>query len=121
MDLNARSLVAMPTRAVLINVARGGCVDEPALITPHAAGETCRYEDNVIVILLINLERLRHGEDGLINAVAGTSKNLNGMGIFRDPPELVPHINIKRGGCLLLLTPQLLALFEKNGYPIVQR
>lgn len=32
------------------------------LITPHTAGETRRYEDNVIDLLLENLERLRRGE-----------------------------------------------------------
>ena len=33
------------------------------LITPHTAGETRRYEDNVIDILLENLGRLERGED----------------------------------------------------------
>jgi len=32
------------------------------LITPHTAGETRRYEDNVIDLLLENLERLSRGE-----------------------------------------------------------
>jgi D-2-hydroxyacid dehydrogenase (NADP+) len=32
------------------------------LITPHTAGETRRYEDNVIDLLLENLDRLRRGE-----------------------------------------------------------
>jgi phosphoglycerate dehydrogenase-like enzyme len=32
------------------------------LITPHTAGETRRYEDNVIDLLLENLERLWRGE-----------------------------------------------------------
>jgi phosphoglycerate dehydrogenase-like enzyme len=39
------------------------------LITPHTAGETRRYEDNVIDLLLENLERLWRG-DGAKNQVA---------------------------------------------------
>ena len=102
--IGARSLMAMKRSAYLINVARGGCVDEPALIealrageiagagidvtvdeplspgsplwelenvvlTPHTAGETRRYEDNVIDILLENLERLWRGEERLRNGI----------------------------------------------------
>ena len=37
------------------------------LVTPHTAGETQRYEDNVIDLLLENLERLRRGEAALRN------------------------------------------------------
>ena len=37
------------------------------LITPHTAGETRRYEDNVIDLLLENLGRLRRGETALKN------------------------------------------------------
>ena len=37
------------------------------LITPHTAGETRRYEDNVIDLLLENLERLWRGESVLRN------------------------------------------------------
>ncbi len=37
------------------------------LITPHTAGETQRYEDNVIDLLLENLERLWRGETALKN------------------------------------------------------
>ncbi len=37
------------------------------LITPHTAGETRRYEDNVIDLLLENLERLWRGESALQN------------------------------------------------------
>ena len=90
-------LEAMRRGAFLVNVARGGCVDEPALVaairageiagagidvtadeplspdsplwdienvvlTPHTAGETRRYEDNVIDILLENLETPFGGE-----------------------------------------------------------
>jgi phosphoglycerate dehydrogenase-like enzyme len=39
------------------------------LITPHTAGETQRYEDAVIDILLENLERLWRGETSLRNGV----------------------------------------------------
>jgi phosphoglycerate dehydrogenase-like enzyme len=102
--INARVLAAMKPSAMLINVARGRCVDEPALIqalkdkriaaagldcfaeeplpaasplwdldnvliTPHAAGETSRYEDNVIDVLLENLDRLWRGEATLKNQV----------------------------------------------------
>ena len=89
-------------RSVL--VARGRCVDEPALvralqdgviaaaaidvtveeplpaasplwdfpnvlITPHTAGETRRYEENVLDILEDNLERLWRGESTLRNQI----------------------------------------------------
>lgn len=39
------------------------------LITPHTAGETRRYEDNVLDILLENLERLWRGETELKNQI----------------------------------------------------
>jgi phosphoglycerate dehydrogenase-like enzyme len=42
---------------------------ENALITPHTAGETRRYEDNVIDLLLENLDRLWRGETVLRNQV----------------------------------------------------
>ncbi len=42
---------------------------EHVLITPHTAGETRRYEDNVIEILLDNLGRLRRGETQLRNQI----------------------------------------------------
>jgi phosphoglycerate dehydrogenase-like enzyme len=42
---------------------------ETALITPHTAGETRRYEDNVIDLLLENLERLWRGETALRNQI----------------------------------------------------
>ena len=102
--INAESLALMKPSSYLINVARGGCVDEPALlaalknggiagaaldhfkddplpagspfwdlenvvITPHTAGETRMYEDNVIDILLENLGRLSRGETELLNQV----------------------------------------------------
>jgi len=39
------------------------------LITPHTAGETERYEQNVVDILLDNIERLLRGETALRNQV----------------------------------------------------
>lgn len=42
---------------------------ENVLITPHTAGETRCYEDNVLDILMENLERLWRGESALRNQV----------------------------------------------------
>jgi phosphoglycerate dehydrogenase-like enzyme len=42
---------------------------EHVLLTPHTAGETRRYEDNVIEMLRDNLGRLRRGEEPLRNQV----------------------------------------------------
>jgi phosphoglycerate dehydrogenase-like enzyme len=102
--MDAEALSRMKPSAYLINVARGRCVDEAALIrtlsaggiagagidvtveepltpdsplwameqvliTPHTAGETRRYEDNVLAILLENIERLWRGEASLRNQV----------------------------------------------------
>jgi D-2-hydroxyacid dehydrogenase (NADP+) len=39
------------------------------LITPHTAGETQKYEDNVIDLLLENLDRLWRGESELANGI----------------------------------------------------
>ena len=39
------------------------------LITPHSAGETQRYEDAVIDILIDNLARLWRGEAQLRNQI----------------------------------------------------
>ncbi len=39
------------------------------LITPHTAGETQKYEDNVIELLLENLDRLWRGETELMNGI----------------------------------------------------
>ena len=44
-----------------------GCSN--ALITPHTAGETQAYEDNVLDILMENLDRLRRGETKLRNEI----------------------------------------------------
>jgi len=102
--IGAVALARMKPSAHLVNVARGRCVEEPALIaalqegriagaaldcfseeplpessplwgfenvliTPHTAGETRRYEDNVIDLLLENLERLWAGEGMLRNEI----------------------------------------------------
>lgn len=102
--MSASALAAMKQSAHLINVARGACVDQAALlealqsgrlagaaldafideplpqdspfwemenviITPHTAGETRRYEENVIDILLENLNHLWHGQTELRNQV----------------------------------------------------
>jgi len=42
---------------------------EHVLLTPHTAGETRHYEENVIEILRDNLGRLRRGEEELRNQV----------------------------------------------------
>ncbi len=39
------------------------------LITPHTAGETRRYEDNVLAIMQENLQRLWRGETELLNQI----------------------------------------------------
>ncbi|BAT58247.1 glyoxylate/hydroxypyruvate reductase B [Variibacter gotjawalensis] len=41
-----------------------------ALITPHTAGETQRYEDNVIDLLIENIDRVHRGEK-LVNEMVG--------------------------------------------------
>jgi len=102
--ISRQALGLMKPSAVLVNVARGRCVDETALIdaltqrriaaaaldcvaeeplpsasplwdmdnvflTPHTAGETQRYEENVLDIMLENLDRLWRGETALKNQV----------------------------------------------------
>jgi len=102
--IDADALRRMKTTACLVNVARGRCVDEPALvqalqdgtiasaaidvtaeeplaaasplwdlpnvlITPHTAGETRRYEENVLDILQDNLDRLWRAETTLRNQI----------------------------------------------------
>ena len=42
---------------------------EHVLITPHTAGETRRYEDNVLAIMQENLQRLWRGQTELLNQV----------------------------------------------------
>lgn len=39
------------------------------LITPHTAGETRRYEDNVLDVLIENLERMWAGQSKLVNGI----------------------------------------------------
>jgi D-2-hydroxyacid dehydrogenase (NADP+) len=95
----------MKQSAYLVNVARGRCVDELALIralqdqmiagaaidvtveeplpatsplwdlsnvliTPHTAGETRKYEDTVLDILVENVNRLWRGEVSLRNEIS---------------------------------------------------
>jgi len=102
--INKESLNLMKSSSYLINVARGGCVNENDLIhalnngdiagagldhfwddplpnnspfwdmgnviiTPHTAGETRLYEENVIDIMLENLNRLCEGKETLINQI----------------------------------------------------
>ncbi|MDA8050087.1 MAG: D-2-hydroxyacid dehydrogenase [Rhodospirillales bacterium] len=102
--IDATALARLRPSAFLVNVARGRCVDEPALIaalqqgriagaaldcsseeplravsplwgmanvliTPHTAGETRAYEDNVIDLLMENLGRLWRGEERLRNEI----------------------------------------------------
>ncbi len=42
---------------------------EHVLLTPHTAGETMRYEDNVLAIMQENLQRLWRGEATLRNQI----------------------------------------------------
>jgi len=102
--IDAEAFARMKPTAYLINVARGPCVAEAALIealtkgqiagagidvtaeeplpaasalwdapnvliTPHTAGETRKYEDNVLDILEDNLDRLWRGETTLHNQI----------------------------------------------------
>jgi phosphoglycerate dehydrogenase-like enzyme len=39
------------------------------IVTPHSAGETCRYEDRVIDLLIENVGRLQRGETKLANEI----------------------------------------------------
>ena len=39
------------------------------IVTPHSAGETCRYEDRVIDLLIENVGRLQGGESKLANEI----------------------------------------------------
>jgi phosphoglycerate dehydrogenase-like enzyme len=102
--IGIEALGRMRRSSYLINVARGACVDEAALmaalaegriagaaldctheeplpadsslwampnlfITPHTAGETQSYEDNVLDLLVENLGRLWRGEQALKNQI----------------------------------------------------
>jgi phosphoglycerate dehydrogenase-like enzyme len=102
--IDAGALARMKRTVVLVNAARGKCVDEGSLIaalqrgdisgaaidvtaeeplpstsplwnlpnvfiTPHTAGETRRYEKNVVDILTENLDRLWRGETTLQNQI----------------------------------------------------
>ncbi len=102
--IGSTALGLMKPSAYLINVARGRCVEESALIealamgriagaaldcvaeeplpassplwafanvliTPHTGGETRRYEDNILDLLLENLGRLWAGDGALKNEV----------------------------------------------------
>ena len=102
--IDKAAFAEMQTSSYLINVARGGCVEEKALlealengqiagaaidhfideplpasspfwniknliITPHTGGETAKYEDNLIDILLENIQRLSNKDTTLINRV----------------------------------------------------
>tara|TARA_B100000686_G_C16722233_1_gene935659 strand:- start:236 stop:1210 length:975 start_codon:yes stop_codon:yes gene_type:complete len=102
--IDHEALMLMRRDAHLINVARGGCVEETNLInalqagkiagagidttveeplhsgsvlwdmsnvilTPHTAGETQSYEENVLDILLENLDRLFRGDIKLHNQI----------------------------------------------------
>jgi len=42
---------------------------ENLIITPHSAGETRKYEDNVIDILIENINRLWTGNKELVNQI----------------------------------------------------
>ena len=102
--IDTDAFAAMISSSYLVNVARGGCVEEDSLatalidrqiagaaidhfrdeplpkdslfwgidnliITPHSAGETRKYEDHVVDILMANLDRLWEGEGELINQI----------------------------------------------------
>jgi phosphoglycerate dehydrogenase-like enzyme len=75
------ALIDALTRRQIMGAALDVTVEEPlppgsplwamdhVLITPHTAGETRRYEDNVLAIMQENLERLWRGETELLNQV----------------------------------------------------
>jgi phosphoglycerate dehydrogenase-like enzyme len=75
------ALIAAVTENRVAGAALDCAVDEPlpetsplwglanVLITPHTAGETRRYEDNVIDLLLENLDRLWRGQSELRNQI----------------------------------------------------
>ena len=75
------ALIAALTARRIAGAALDVTVEEPlspalpfwampnVLITPHTAGETRRYEDNVLDILEENLDRLWRGEAALKNQI----------------------------------------------------
>ena len=75
------ALVAALTEARIAGAGIDCTVEEPlpaasplwglanAIVTPHTAGETRRYEDNVIDLLLDNLDRQWRAEPALRNQV----------------------------------------------------
>jgi phosphoglycerate dehydrogenase-like enzyme len=75
------ALLAAMAESRIAGAALDCAVDEPlpeasplwglsnVLITPHTAGETRRYEDNVLDLLLENLDRLWRGESALRNQI----------------------------------------------------
>ena|SRR5579871_2087119 len=75
------ALIAALERRQIMGAALDVTVEEPlpadsplwamehVLITPHTAGETRRYEDNVLAIMQENLQRLWRGEKQLRNQV----------------------------------------------------
>jgi phosphoglycerate dehydrogenase-like enzyme len=75
------ALIAALDRRQIMGAALDVTVEEPlpaasplwgmehVLITPHTAGETRRYEDNVLAIMQENLQRLWRGETELMNQV----------------------------------------------------
>jgi D-2-hydroxyacid dehydrogenase (NADP+) len=79
--VNEGALVSALERGEIAGAGLDGFKDEPlastsplwrrenVLLTPHTAGETRRYEDNVIELLLDNLDRLWRGDARLRNEV----------------------------------------------------
>jgi phosphoglycerate dehydrogenase-like enzyme len=75
------ALIAALARRQIMGAALDVTVEEPlppesplwamdhVLITPHTAGETRRYEDNVLAIMQENLARFWRGETELLNQV----------------------------------------------------
>lgn len=75
------ALIEALARGTIAGAALDCTVEEPlpptsplwampnVLITPHVAGETRRYEDNVIDVLMENLGRLERGETELRNPI----------------------------------------------------